>query len=102
MWRVLPLTWTLNLFQDSKIRFNFELNLTSAISNFSESQHLVSYVSCHNAMAYDNLSPRPIFVPVTSCLHQRCIKDAVDIAAAPLPCLLHRYNANVADPIGAQ
>jgi hypothetical protein len=28
-------------------------NLTSAISDFSKLQHLASYVSCHNAMAYD-------------------------------------------------
>jgi hypothetical protein len=53
MWRILPLTWTSNLFWDSKIRFNFKSNLTSAISNFSKSRHLASYVSCHNAMAYD-------------------------------------------------
>ncbi len=53
MWRVLPLTWISNLFQDSKIQFDFKSNLTSAISNFSESGHLVSYVSHHNAMAYD-------------------------------------------------
>jgi hypothetical protein len=53
MWSVLPLTWISNLFQDLKIRFDFKSNLTSAISNFSELQHLASYVSRHNAMAYD-------------------------------------------------
>ncbi len=53
MWRILPLTWILNLFRDSKIRFNFKSNLTSAISDFRELQHLASYVSCYNAMAYD-------------------------------------------------
>ena len=41
--------------QDTKIQFNCKLNLTSAISNFSKLRHLTSYVSCHNAMAYDNL-----------------------------------------------
>jgi hypothetical protein len=40
--------------QDTKIRFDFKSNITSATSNFSELQHLVSYVSCHNAMAYDS------------------------------------------------
>ncbi len=53
MWCVLPLTWISNLSQDSKIRFDFKSNLISAIGNFSKSQHLASYVSCHNAMAYD-------------------------------------------------
>jgi hypothetical protein len=39
--------------QDSKIQFR--LQVKSYISNwqFSESQHLASYVSRHNAMAYD-------------------------------------------------
>jgi hypothetical protein len=53
MWCVLPPTFILNLFQDSKIWFDFKSNLTSGISNFSKSQHLASYVTCHNAMAYD-------------------------------------------------
>jgi hypothetical protein len=39
--------------EDTKIRFNCKLNLTSVIGDFSESQHLASYVSRHNAMAYD-------------------------------------------------
>jgi hypothetical protein len=40
--------------QDTKIQFNFKSNLTSsAIGNFSESQHLASYDSRHNAMACD-------------------------------------------------
>jgi hypothetical protein len=56
MWRVLPLTWILNLFQDLKIRFNFNSNLTSAMSNFSKSHYLASYVSHHNAMAYDTIA----------------------------------------------
>ncbi len=54
MWCVLPLTWILNPFGDLKIQFDFKSNLTSAISNFSKLQHLASYVSRHNAMAYDN------------------------------------------------
>ncbi len=53
MWHVLPLTWISNLSWDSKIRFDFKSNLTSAIGNFSKSQHWASYVSRHNAMAYD-------------------------------------------------
>jgi hypothetical protein len=40
-------------FRDSKIRFNFKSNLTLAISDISELQHLARYFSCHNAMAYD-------------------------------------------------
>jgi hypothetical protein len=39
--------------QDTKIQFDFKSNLTSAISDFSKSQHLASYISRHNAMAYD-------------------------------------------------
>jgi hypothetical protein len=39
--------------QDTKIRFDLKLNLTSAISNLSKLQYLASYVSCRNAMAYD-------------------------------------------------
>ncbi len=39
--------------QDTKIQFNFKPNLTSAIGNFSKLRHLASYVSRHNAMAYD-------------------------------------------------
>jgi hypothetical protein len=39
--------------QDTKIRFNCKSNLTSAIGNFSKLQHLASYVSRHNTMAYD-------------------------------------------------
>ncbi len=53
MWRILPLIWILNLFQDSKIRFDLKSNLTSAINDFSKSRHLASYVSRYNAMAYD-------------------------------------------------
>jgi hypothetical protein len=43
--------------QDSKIRF--QLQVKSYISNrqFSESRHLASYVSRHNAMAYDTEPP---------------------------------------------
>jgi hypothetical protein len=52
-WCILPPTWILNPIGDSKIRFDFKSNLTSAISNFSKSGHLASYVSRHNAMAYD-------------------------------------------------
>ena len=36
-------------------RFNFKLNPTSAIGNFCKLQHLASYVSRHNVMAYDKL-----------------------------------------------
>jgi hypothetical protein len=71
MWHVLPPAWILNLFQDSKIWFDFKLNLTSAISNFSRLQHLASYVSRHDAMAYDNTFPSTIMharVPVYSLL----------------------------------
>ncbi len=39
--------------QDTKIWFNCKSNLTSVISNLSKLQHLASYVSRHNAMAYD-------------------------------------------------
>ncbi len=53
MWRVLPLTWISNLSWDLKIRFNSKSNLTSAIGNFSKLQHLASYVSRHDAMAYN-------------------------------------------------
>jgi hypothetical protein len=60
MWHVIPLTWISNLFWDSKIRFDFKLNPTSAISNFRESQHLVRFVSRHNAMAYDNAASHTI------------------------------------------
>jgi hypothetical protein len=45
-----------------KIRFDFKSNLTSAIGNFSESQHLASYVSHHNAMAYDTPQPRSLSI----------------------------------------
>jgi hypothetical protein len=44
------------LFQDWKIWFSFKSDLTSAMSNVSELQHLASYVSRHNAMAYDTHS----------------------------------------------
>ena len=37
-------SWISNLFQDSKIQFNFKLNLTSAISDFSKLRHLGSYM----------------------------------------------------------
>ncbi len=56
MWCVLPPTWILPLLRDSKIRFDFKSNLTSEISKFSELRHLASYVSHHNAMAYDSTS----------------------------------------------
>jgi hypothetical protein len=39
-----------------KIRFDPQLNLTSAIGNFSKSHHLASYVSRHNAMVYDTVT----------------------------------------------
>jgi hypothetical protein len=39
--------------QDTKIWFNCKANLTSAIGDISKLRHLASYVSRHNAMAYD-------------------------------------------------
>ncbi len=57
LWYVVHLNTYLDLIsylQDTKIRYNCMSNLTSAISNFSKRQHLASYVSRHNAMAYDN------------------------------------------------
>ncbi len=56
LWYVVHLTTYLDLvsyLQDTKIRFNCKSNLTSAIGNISKSEHLASYVSCHNVMAYD-------------------------------------------------
>ncbi len=56
LWHVARLNTYLDLvshLQDTKIRFNCESNLTSAIGNFSKLRHLASYVSRHNAMAYD-------------------------------------------------
>ncbi len=50
MWRILPLTWISNL---SRFKFDFNLNLTSAIGNLANRDILASYVSCHNVMAYD-------------------------------------------------
>jgi hypothetical protein len=66
MWHVLLLTWISNHFQDSKIRFNFKSNLTSAISDFSKSRHLASYISCHNAMAYDRAGAGRVLSPTES------------------------------------
>jgi hypothetical protein len=42
------------IFQYSKIRFVFKLNLTSAIGVLAKLSHSVRYVSHHNAMAYNN------------------------------------------------
>ncbi len=53
MWRILPLTWISNFSWDLKIQFNFNPKLKSAIGDFSKSWHLASYVSRHNAIAYD-------------------------------------------------
>jgi hypothetical protein len=39
--------------QDTKIQFDFKSNLTSVIGDISKLGHLASYVSRHNAMAYD-------------------------------------------------
>ncbi len=65
LWHVACLNTYLDLvsyLQDTKIRFNCKSNLTSAIGNFSESQHLASYVSRHNAMAYDILLDQFLFL----------------------------------------
>ncbi len=56
-----------NLFQDSKIQFDFKLNLTSVISDLSKLQHLASYVSCHNAMAYDTCPHKWSYQTWKSC-----------------------------------
>jgi hypothetical protein len=45
----------LNLFQDLKIWFNYKSSLTSAISKLANCNILASYVSRHNAMAYDRV-----------------------------------------------
>jgi hypothetical protein len=39
--------------QDSKIRFRIQVESYIRDWRFSNSQHLASYVSCHNAMVYD-------------------------------------------------
>jgi hypothetical protein len=52
--------------QDTKIWFDFKSSLTSAISNFSESGPLASYVSCHIDMAYDTAAAAAI---ADCCLH---------------------------------
>jgi hypothetical protein len=62
-----------------KIRFDLKPNLTSSISDFSESQHLASYVSHHNTMAYDTVS---ISVTVT-VLAAITINAAIVSPAAP-------------------
>ncbi len=75
--------------KDTKIRFNCKLNLTSAIGNFSFSKlrHLASYVSRHNAMAYDKywflykiwflkkVSDKPVRCFLLSQFYQRQIWD---------------------------
>jgi hypothetical protein len=43
----------LNLSQDLRIWFNYKSNLTSAISKLANRNILASYVSRHNATAYD-------------------------------------------------
>ncbi len=56
LWYVVHLNTYLDLvsyLKDTKIWFNCKSKLTSAISNISKLQHLASYVSRHNAMAYD-------------------------------------------------
>jgi hypothetical protein len=56
LWYVMHLNTYLDLgsyLKDTKIRFNCKSNLTSAIGNSSKLGHLASYVSRHNAMAYD-------------------------------------------------
>ncbi len=61
LWYVVHLNTYLNLVSyliDTKIRFNCKSNLTSAIGNFSKSRHLASYISRHNAMAYDTCPPK--------------------------------------------
>jgi hypothetical protein len=81
LWYVAHLNTYLDLvsyLQDTKIRFNCKSNLTSAIGNFSESWHLASYVSCHNAMAYDTLqastlSSNEVSIRVYSIIHQQAL-----------------------------
>ncbi len=56
LWYVVCLNTYLDLvsyLKDTKIQFNCKSNLTSAIGDFSKLQLLASYVSRHNAMAYD-------------------------------------------------
>ncbi len=82
--------------KDTKIWFNCKSNLTSAIGNFSKSQHLVSYVSRHNAMAYDTpphewscqtwkLCEKNLDMEKTNShnpgVHERC-KDSITIKEA--------------------
>jgi hypothetical protein len=58
LWYVVRLNTYLDLvsyLKDTKIRFNCKSNLMSAIGNLSKSQHLASYVSRHDTMAYDRL-----------------------------------------------
>ncbi len=57
MWRVLPLTWILKLSWDSKIWFDFKLNLTSAIGNMVN----------HNI--YKAMFPAIMPWPMTGCTH---------------------------------
>jgi hypothetical protein len=71
LWYVAHLNTYLDLgsyLQDTKIRFNYKLNLSSAIGNFSKSQHLASYVSHHNAMVYDMELPRKALLCTSLCL----------------------------------
>ncbi len=54
MWRISTHTWILDLIlKIQRSGSAVKLNLTSAIGNFSKLWHLASYVSRHNAMAYD-------------------------------------------------
>jgi hypothetical protein len=84
LWYVVRLNTYLDLvsyLKDSKIWFNCKSNLTSAIGIFSKSQHLASYVSRHNAMAYDNvmLSTLKDAPPPTSISQMEAIANLRDL-----------------------
>ncbi len=65
-----------------KSGFDFKSNLTSAIGNLAKLQHLASYVSCHNDMAYninsyliDRISEEHIFERMFVTSHVSFFKD---------------------------
>jgi hypothetical protein len=71
MWRVLPLTWISNLFQDLKIQFYLKSNLTSAISNFSKLGHL--------AGMFPTIMPWPMTIAPTNeaIRHKNCAEKTL-------------------------
>ena len=72
-WHVLPPTWILNLFQYSEIQFDFKSNLTSAISNFRESQYLASFLL--------PIMPWPMtLAPMNEAIRRKnCVKKNLDM-----------------------